>query len=590
MSKLSSNVVDKHSNLWQKNIKRTVSRRSEIPLRVSGLRELCKMPLNKDVVGRFLGLHQEMRKKKLRIENIAKELNSLWNKFNFPVLSVQRVHSKITKLIDAYVTYRKKKAHKFEDDLPSVFDITKTDGNWLSSEDKHLYEQQIESKGTVGYTTLKLAPMSTIHPSKRRKLAQSSVEKTAAVASDESVQETEGEISHDDFIPEVEVKRKKYQRTRSAANLVTKYSLSTRQASRVCTSLAGDGAAELPTPSQSGIWKGVIKEGRRKIAEIKLILQRENDFCLHFDGKRLSSKEYEVVCLQSPSRKLNLGIIVCESGSAEDIFSPMKKLLDDFDAWKCIKMIVCDTTAVNTGRRNGIIVRLNKEFERKGLCRPQYVGCQHHILDLILRHLLDFCVPTPSQKPNINYDFVDKICSQYENLQTKYTAGDEVPSCENAGWRSDFKFLFELCEAYKAYKKSGKFPKIKWRKLPSLHSARWNSRATFALLAYFLLPEHRDQLSNICNFITTAWASAWFSNQHFTENAFKELHSAIAKFGCQKSIKCFKTHWVKEPSIIDVPRSNIVAERAVKIMEDIRSTCKSDKYLNIKFLNSNLQL
>jgi len=70
------------------------------------------MPLNKDVVGRFLGLHQEMRKKKVRIENIAKELNSLWNKFNFPVLSVQRVHSKITKLLDAYVTYRKKKAQK----------------------------------------------------------------------------------------------------------------------------------------------------------------------------------------------------------------------------------------------------------------------------------------------------------------------------------------------------------------------------------------------------------------------------------------------------------------------------------------------
>src|SRR6185436_3778580 len=254
-----------------------------------------------------------------------------------------------------------------------------------------------------------------MHPLARRKLVQSSVEKTAAVTSDKSVQETEGEISHDDdFIPEVEVKRKKYQRTRSAANLVTKYSLSSRQASRVCTSLADEGAAELPTPSQSGIWKGVIKEGRRKIAEIKLILQQENDFCLHFDGKRLSSKEYEVVCLQSPSRKLNLGIIVCESGSAEDIFSAMKKLLDDFDAWKSIKMIVCDTTAVNTGHRNGIIVRLNKEFERKGLSRLQYVGCQHHILDLILRHLLDFCVPIPSQKPNINYDFVDKICSQYE--------------------------------------------------------------------------------------------------------------------------------------------------------------------------------
>ena len=96
-------------------------------------------------------------------------------------------------------------------------------------------------------------------------------------------------------------------------------------------------------------------------------------------------------------------------------------------------MIVCDTTAVNTGRRNGIIARLHKEFERKGLSRPQYVGCQHHVLDLVLRHLLDFYGPTSSQKPNINYDFVDKICCRYENLQKKYTGEVEVPTCENAG-------------------------------------------------------------------------------------------------------------------------------------------------------------
>ena len=223
---------------------------------------------------------------------------------------------------------------------------------------------------------------------------------------------------------------------------------------------------------------------------------------------------------------------------------------------------------------------------------PQYVGCQHHILDLILRHLLNFIFPAPTQKPEIEYVFVDKICSQYDNLQRKYVGEEEVPSREILGWRSDFKFLFELCEAYKVYHKGGKFQIIKWRSLPSLHSARWNSRATFSLIAFFLLPEHRDQLSDICYFISTAWASAWFSNQHFADNVFQDIYSAVSKFGCQKATKCFQTHWVKEPSVIviDVPRSNIVAERAVKIMEEIHSTCKSDKYLNLKFVNSNLKL
>ena len=133
----------------------------------------------------------------------------------------------------------------------------------------------------------------------------------------------------------------------------------------MCGSLADDGAVQLPTPSQTGIWKGVINEGRKKIAEIKVILQQENNFCLHFDGKRLARKEFEVVCLQSSLRQLNLGVVICEGGSAEKIFLGMKQLIDESDAWKSIKMMVCDTTAVNTGHKNGVIARLIENLLRK---------------------------------------------------------------------------------------------------------------------------------------------------------------------------------------------------------------------------------
>ena len=88
-------------------------------------------------------------------------------------------------------------------------------------------------------------------------------------------------------------------------------------------------------------------------SRIKDVLQHENNFCLHFDGKRLNNKEYQVVCLQSPTRNLNLGILVCKSSNAKDIFTELQKLLDESEAWKSIKMIVCDTTAVNTGHKNG---------------------------------------------------------------------------------------------------------------------------------------------------------------------------------------------------------------------------------------------
>ena len=46
-------------------------------------------------------------------------------------------------------------------------------GTWLSSEDKEFYCKQIETSGRVGYTTIKLAPLSTIHPSKRPRIEKS---------------------------------------------------------------------------------------------------------------------------------------------------------------------------------------------------------------------------------------------------------------------------------------------------------------------------------------------------------------------------------------------------------------------------------
>ena len=39
-------------------------------------------------------------------------------------------------------------------------------------------------------------------------------------------------------------------------------------------------------------------------------------------------------------------------------------------------------------------------------------------------------------------------------------------------------------------------------KLPALHNARWSSHGSYALMAYFLIPNSRNQLENICQFIS----------------------------------------------------------------------------------------
>src|SRR6218665_69973 len=158
--------------------------------------------------------------------------------------------------------------------------------------------------------------------------------------------------------------KRKYQRTKSAAKLVSKVSLSTRKASTVLENLAEEGL-DVRTPPQSGIWRRVIKDADKVKARRKNLINEE-EFCLNFDGKRIDSKEYQVVCLRNSARPLNLDVLACDSGSAENIFIPLQDLLDEYNAWRRVKMIVSDNTAENTIHRNGVVARLQKQFQKKG--------------------------------------------------------------------------------------------------------------------------------------------------------------------------------------------------------------------------------
>ena len=95
------------------------------------------------------------------------ELIVLWGKFSFPILAKQTIMSKVVKLIEENDKNRKRKKDSFQVEIENVFDITKTDGNWLCQEDKELYMLQVKSQDKIGYITSTVVPQSSIHPSKR---------------------------------------------------------------------------------------------------------------------------------------------------------------------------------------------------------------------------------------------------------------------------------------------------------------------------------------------------------------------------------------------------------------------------------------
>ena len=87
----------------------------------------------------------------------------------------------------------------------------------------------------------------------------------------------------------------------------------------------------------------------------------------------------------------------------------------------------------------------------------------------------------------------------------------------------------------------------------------------------------------VCDFITSAWSDIWFSDMQYSEHKFNNLEQAITSTTAMKTLKTF---WSQGPSRIQgIQRSNICAERGIKIMQEIYAKDKLQIYSAQQLLN-----
>ena len=149
------------------------------------------------------------------------------------------------------------------------------------------------------------------------------------------------------------MKKRKAHCRKAAVNLVTRAKISTRKSARICSELSDSGVA-IPTPSQSGIYKAVMKKAE-EVDNKYLYSLKDREWCLHFDGKKINGKEYQVIVLKNECEEKRLAVLELSDGKAKTIFQGIKNVLDKYKLWETIKMIICDTTNVNTGLKGGIV-------------------------------------------------------------------------------------------------------------------------------------------------------------------------------------------------------------------------------------------
>ena len=123
-----------------------------------------------------------------------------------------------------------------------------------------------------------------------------------------------------------------------------------------------------------------------------------------------------------------------------EIFKSIQSVFNEYDAWASIAMIVADKTAVNIGKQNGFVVK------------PQFISCQHHVLDLTIKHVLNYFIEHDSQKHNMECQFIGRIVKNYNELQDQYNGNSPVFFTETLSYRADLKYLNELCKAFNHYK------------------------------------------------------------------------------------------------------------------------------------------
>ncbi|CAI9740732.1 Hypothetical predicted protein [Octopus vulgaris] len=94
---------------------------------------------------------------------------------------------------------------------------------------------------------------------------------------------------------------------------------------------------------------------------MKKTLHLEN-WSLHFDDR-----EYQLLVLKNEEGEVKLEALQLENGKADTVVKGITSVLDEYNLWNCVKLIVADTMSVNTGKRNDIVIQLQRVFAQKGL-------------------------------------------------------------------------------------------------------------------------------------------------------------------------------------------------------------------------------
>lgn len=301
---------------------------------------------------------------------------------------------------------------------------------------------------------------------------------------------------------------------------------------------------------------------------------------VHWDGKLLpaltgTEKVDRLAILVSFNDKEQLlGVPQCDGsglGMAETVYGE----LINWDIAERIVGMCVDTTASNTGKKNGACVNLERLLERNIL----YFPCRHHMFETVLRGVFDALLGPTSGPDTPLFRRFKESWAKIDRLKVKSGMEDETVSnnvldvrgnilqfvadrLHEKQFRDDYKEFLELTALFL----NADFCRdMKVRSPGAIHHARWMAKALYSFKIYlfrdqFELKKHEIScMRDICVFLVRLYVKAWFTAPFAIEAPYGDFlflkslidYKIINAKVSEAAVKKFVGHlWYLSPEIV----------------------------------------
>ncbi|CAG9794368.1 unnamed protein product [Diatraea saccharalis] len=498
-------------------------------------------------------------------EIIASEIEAIWSRASIPTITHQQVVSRLISYYQKYKNVKKlrndsKKQIFYKDSINKLFDIAtckcisrelcKCVTKVPAAEENFLKDQRNERKMYIGSVD-----KVTTQSLRRREIRKRKYEEFAAKCNvtpstsssapgivwtsdscSASTSDEDDEFRTAELVSKPSLKKTQQMRDelKNLATTCDRTGVSDRCAGLIVNAALLDLNVISTENSSKVVDRSKIRRERQKIRkELQSVEKHEPLTAIYFDGRKdktltitkadnISQRkiivEKHISIISEPSSEY-IGHLSVESGKAADIEKSIIEFLENkYEFRYSLVAIGCDGTVVNTGRKNGVIVLLEKHLKRP----LQWFVCLLHANELPLRHLFSGLDGTTTG-PNT---FSGRLGKQLDKcLDLKIVAFEPIstklPDLNIELLSTDQKYLYQMCCAISSGTVS---PNLANKDPGKLAHSRWLTCANRILRLYIGTAKPTKNLKELATFVMKVYAPNWFDIKSKSSCTFGPIH------------------------------------------------------------------